>query len=210
MNYGIVGSAGGGGGHNYAIYGALSVSFSNNPGDVGVWGDAVNTAGGYGIYGTSGSSTGYAGYFNNTGGGYAAAFMGGNVGIDVSNPVNTLQIGSMGSIGYAGNALAIGNGTNAIAINPGAMGYVAANGSLALGGNNNVTNQLILAASGNVGIGNSAPAYLLHVGSSGASGAVAVFQNSSGYCTFTPVTNFISCSSDMRLKKDIRDSELGS
>jgi hypothetical protein len=37
-----------------------------------------------------------------------------------------------------------------------------------------------------VGIGTTSPSYLLHVGSPSAVGVVADFQNSSGYCTFSP------------------------
>lgn len=39
----------------------------------------------------------------------------GNAGIQVSNPTNKLQIGSVGSSGYGGNDLAIGNGTQVMA-----------------------------------------------------------------------------------------------
>jgi Chaperone of endosialidase len=63
-----------------------------------------------------------------------------------------------------------------------------------------------LIVNGNVGIGTNAPAYLLHVGSAAASGIVAEFQNSAGNCTFGPITSTWSCSSDIRLKKDIQDS----
>jgi hypothetical protein len=59
---------------------------------------------------------------------------------------------------------------------------------------------------GLVGIGNTGPSYLLHVGSASASGIVAEFQNSAGNCTFAPITSTWSCSSDIRLKKDIQDS----
>jgi hypothetical protein len=64
------------------------------------------------------------------------------------------------------------------------------------------------ASGGKVGIGNTAPAYLLHVGSPSVSGTMAEFQNSSGDCTFTPSagTLGIACASDIRLKRDIRDS----
>jgi uncharacterized protein YaiE (UPF0345 family) len=70
-------------------------------------------------------------------------------------------------------------------------------------------NNLILQyGGGNVGIGTTAPAYLLHVGSPTAVGVVADFQNSSDYCTFSPSANGIltTCTSDVRLKKDIVDA----
>ena len=60
----------------------------------------------------------------------------------------------------------------------------------------------------NIGISNLAPAYLLHVGSSSASGTVMELQNSSGGCTYTPSASSVtvSCSSDRSLKTDIQDS----
>ncbi len=42
---------------------------------------------------------------------YFTILTNGNVGISVSTPANNLQIGSMGSVGYGGNHLAIGNGS---------------------------------------------------------------------------------------------------
>jgi len=69
-------------------------------------------------------------------------------------------------------------------------------------------NYAALFETGNVGIGTNAPQYLLHVGSSSASGAVAGFQNSADLCTLTPAssTPTWSCSSDIRLKTDIADA----
>jgi hypothetical protein len=62
---------------------------------------------------------------------------------------------------------------------------------------------------GNVGIDNSSPAKLLHVGSSSLSTTVvARFENSSGACDHTPgaSSETVACSSDERLKKNITDA----
>jgi hypothetical protein len=64
---------------------------------------------------------------------------------------------------------------------------------------------------GQVGVGNSSPGALLNVGSSGTSaGVVAIMQNTTGSCSFTPLSSGSgtwTCSSDERLKKDIVDTQ---
>jgi hypothetical protein len=60
-----------------------------------------------------------------------------------------------------------------------------------------------LLAGGNVGVGTTGPDTLLTVGSSGPSGNVAHFQNSTGSCYVNPTSTSLSCSSDRRLKKNI-------
>ncbi|MEK6774188.1 MAG: tail fiber domain-containing protein, partial [Bdellovibrionota bacterium] len=69
--------------------------------------------------------------------------------------------------------------------------------------------EMVLLANGNVGIGNTAPAKLLHVGSAsvGTGVAVANFQNVDGTCTITPASSGsgIACSSDERLKENFQD-----
>ena len=64
-------------------------------------------------------------------------------------------------------------------------------------------------STGYVGIANTSPSHLLHVGSSSASGIVMELQNSSGACTYTPGASSVtvSCSSDVRLKTNIQDSK---
>lgn len=94
---------------------------------------------------------------------------GGKVGIGTASPTNHLQIGSVGSTGYAGNAIAIGDGTNVVALHYGPTGYLVANGNLALGGNTNA-NQLFLAGGGNVGIGTTTPTAKLYVAAGGRNG----------------------------------------
>jgi len=81
----------------------------------------------------------------------------GYTGIGTTSPANQLQIGSVGGTGYSGNAIAIGDGTNVVALHYGATGYLVANGNLAIGGNTNYTNQLFLASGGNVGMGTASP-----------------------------------------------------
>jgi hypothetical protein len=61
---------------------------------------------------------------------------------------------------------------------------------------------------GNLGIGNTAPGFMLHVGSATvATGtSVARFQNAGGTCTVTPnVAGGVTCTSDIRFKKNITD-----
>jgi hypothetical protein len=86
----------------------------------------------------------------------------GNVGIGTSSPLNTLQVGSVGSTGYNGNNIAWGDGTRAgaIYINSNAS-YLYASGDqiLAPGSGEKVR----ITSGGNVGIGTSSPTAKLHV-----------------------------------------------
>ncbi len=73
----------------------------------------------------------------------------GYMGINTSSPSNTLQVGSMGNTGYAGNALAIGNGSAAMGINQGnSFAQLASTTDIALAPRN---------GSGRVGINTSTP-----------------------------------------------------
>lgn len=68
---------------------------------------------------------------------------------------------------------------------------------------------LVIKGSGATGIGNTAPGSLLHVGNASTSAGltVAQFQTATGTCTMTPATSGtgIACSSDERLKRNIRE-----
>jgi len=72
-------------------------------------------------------------------------------------------------------------------------------------------NALAFMGGGNIGIANSSPAHLLHVGSSSASGIVMELQNSSGACTHNPgaSSETVSCTSDASLKSGIEDTTGG-
>jgi hypothetical protein len=188
-NYGIYATASQGTAHNYGIYSQINGPTSN-VGDAGIWGQG-NGSGTYGVYGTSASATGYAGYFDNSAGGYAAAFMGGNVGIGTATPLNLLDV-------YGGGGIHISSGvpsstTMALYNNSGTLtwnGIALATGSSVSGttnyipvftGSNSLGDSVIYQSGSNVGIGTATPQSLVHayggevqVGSSGASCASAI------------------------------------
>jgi len=71
------------------------------------------------------------------------------------------------------------------------------------------TKIMVLNNSGNVGIGNTTPSRMLHVGSASVvtGTPVANFQNADGTCTITPASSGsgIACSSDERLKENFQN-----
>jgi hypothetical protein len=101
-----------------------------------------------------------------------------------------------------------GNGTVGI-------GTTTPSAKLAITGSGNSTGKAFVVAdntntqkftifdNGKVGIGTSSPLYLLHAGNVSTSGVVARFENSSGYCDINPTTTSLTCTSDIRLKKNI-------
>jgi hypothetical protein len=210
-NYGIWSQATTGNVNNFAVYGYVQ---GQKTGDVGVWGDAqagLGSATNYGVLGTSSGATSYAGYFNNTGGGYAAAFMGGNVGIGTATPVNLLDIGTSGGIHIAsgvpvGTSMALYNNSGTLTWN----GITLATGSSVSGttnyipvftGASSLGNSAVYQSGSNIGIGTATPQSLVHayggevqVGSSGAScaasknGAIRFSGSSLSYCTGTTWT----------------------
>jgi hypothetical protein len=95
-----------------------------------------------------------------------------------------------------------------LTFNEGIWKLETSNASGTAGGTITYINPITVPTNGDVGISNTSPSYLLHVGSSSASGAVAGFQNSADLCTLTPAssTPSWSCSSDVRLKTDIADT----
>ncbi len=139
----------------------------------------------------------------------------GNVGIGTTSPGSLLQVHKTD-----GSELAVTN-TNAGSAKM-FIGYDSTGGGgtrqgleiYRTYGNSAVTlqinqansNLLLQPSNGNVGIANTSPSYLLHVGSSTVTTgtSVAQFENAGGTCTITPSTaGGISCTSDERLKKDI-------
>ncbi len=67
-----------------------------------------------------------------------------------------------------------------------------------------VTTKAILLGSGEFGIGTASPGYKLEV-VRGTAGIVARFTDSDGSCDIDPTSTALSCTSDIRLKKDIND-----
>jgi Chaperone of endosialidase len=124
-----------------------------------------------------------------------------------TNAVTTVQGNAGSGTNQNGGTLTLasgvstGTGTSGINFNVYGAG---SSGSSA----NSATTAMTILGTGLVGIGTTVPAYLLHVGSSSASGVVAELQNSSGACTYQPGASYesVSCSSDARLKKDIVDT----
>jgi hypothetical protein len=185
-NFGVYGSASTGT-HNYGVKG---IAATGNAGDAGVWGFSQGSAASYGIYGSTNSSAGYAGYFENTNGGYAAAFLGGNVGIGTATPVNLLDIGTSGGIhiasgvpGATSMALYNNSGTltwNGVALATGSSVSGTTNYIPVFTGSSSLGNSVIYQSGSSIGIGTATPQSLVHayggevqVGSSGASCAAA-------------------------------------
>jgi hypothetical protein len=80
-----------------------------------------------------------------------------------------------------------------------------ANGQLKIGNiiyGTGITGTGSTVSTGNIGIGTTSPDMLLSVGSNSPAGAH--FENSTGSCYINPTTTSLSCSSDSRLKTNIR------
>ena len=93
--------------------------------------------------------------------------------------------------------------------NNGTVGYFQISNASATGNvldarNSGSGHLAVFTGTGNVGIGTSTPTSRLHVVSATAGTTVATFSDGSATCNITPATTgSVTCSSDLRLKKDI-------
>lgn len=131
----------------------------------------------------------------------------GNVGIGTTSPDINLRIsGTAAQLGTKDASV----DTRLVSLNASSAGIVGTYSNDDFVINSNGIERMRIAAGGDIGIANTSPSYLLHVGSSSASGIVMELQNSSGGCTYNPGSTSVtvSCSSSRILKKDIVDSPL--
>jgi hypothetical protein len=140
--------------------------------------------------------------------------------VHTSNPVGSIVNGAIGiAQSTGGSATQRGLRIMELTVKNYYSQYVTAGGDLAFhsgtqnGSNNDVgdTERVRFQADGDVGIGNTNPGFLLHVGDSAVvSGtSVARFENAGGTCTVTPnVAGGITCTSDKTLKKNIEDLDV--
>jgi hypothetical protein len=222
-NNGTAGGSGGGGGGDptNTRTGGAGNTPSTTPSQGNNGGDGIGTyrgAGGGGGSGSAGSNSVADGSGGAGGSGTASSINGSSVtragggGGGAGN--NSATGGSASGGGGAGGAVNTA-GSNATANTGGGGGGAGANSSTAGNGGSGVViiryltptgttrvNRLKVASTGNVGIGTTSPARLLHVYSS-VDGAPVRFQDSNGYCEIDPTSTSWTCTSDQSLKKDI-------
>jgi hypothetical protein len=129
-------------------------------------------------------------FFINNGGQAVTLATNGNFGIGETNPINKLQIGSMGAVGFNGNDLAFGNGTNA-------TGLVQTNSFLQVASSTNI-GLMPSNGAGNVGINIASPANTFQIGSVGATGYSSnnfAFGNGTNATGFSQTNSFLQIAS---------------
>ncbi len=139
----------------------------------------------------------------------------GNVGIGTISPNYKLDIQSLAGVpGLSATSTSIsayfqsataGNTFPTVVI----RGDIAPASNLLEFQSNGGTALTVVTGAGEIGIGNSSPSRLLHVGSASVSSGtpVANFQNTDGVCTITPAAagSGIACTSDETLKENFKE-----
>ncbi len=164
---GVTGSATGAGAYTAGVKG-INASINGYAGQF-VSTAATGTA--YGVHATSASNTGIAGYFENTNGGYAAVFQGGEVGIGTSTPAHLLTVKGADTVANftgAGWLTAIqlentNTGGRAISMVSTSSSDPSGAGKFILYDASNGPQFTLNAANGKVGIGTTVPAEKLEV-----------------------------------------------
>jgi hypothetical protein len=123
-------------------------------------------------------------------------------------------ISIMPGTGTTGGALNLTGGTSTGFTPGGAVNITGgtgfAGGNVVINGGVGVINGNVLIASsgGRLGVGNSTPGFLQHVGSASTASGTTVtrFQNAGGVCDVTPnIVGGVTCTSDARFKKNITE-----
>ncbi len=134
------------------------------------------------------------------------------VGIGVSNPANVLQLD--GGTATA-TMLQFTNGTTTgqtsndgfnFGIDTTGNGFIQQREDAAINFYTNSTFKMVLGSNGSLGIGQTSPSFLLHVGSNSLTSGtqVAQFQAGASTCNVVPGGTGFTCTSDRRLKKNIQ------
>lgn len=140
-----------------------------------------------------------------------------NAGAIIVNGTNAwapvMSIRNQSTTGFSGTYMTDAAGTsrgllgygNSGSIFPGAIVLGSTDNSTPLVfGVNGIETARILPTNGFFGIGTNNPLTPLHVDINAAT-AVATFENSTGSCSITPNTSSLSCSSDIRLKRNVEN-----
>jgi hypothetical protein len=117
-------------------------------------------------------------FFANNTGGQFSLLANGNIGIGENNPANKLQIGSVGAAGFNGNDLAIGNGTNAMAL-------FQSNASSLLGSTTDIVLMPRNNGQGRVGINTATPRAPLEVSDNTTVTALSSFYSYLNFASFS-------------------------
>ena len=156
------------------VAGRIRLQTQSDGNTAGLWLNNPANTSAIGFMGIANTTT--MGFYGNTAGwGLAMNTNTGNVGINTLAPVNRLQIGSMGGVGFNGNDFALGNGTNA-------TGFFQSNSNLQVTSSTNIA-LMPGNGTGRIGINTSIPRAPLDV----VNNVSVANPNTSGYYAYYTV-----------------------